>query len=78
MCSECVADGVGVEDIDYNIVDSTVRSDTGKNEKYNRELTPCILMDAFIKFDTIDSGWSIVNTKGSRVIVSKFIMFFFL
>ena len=34
VCSECVADGVGVEDIDYNIVDSTVRSDTGKNEKY--------------------------------------------
>ena len=48
MCSECVADGVGVEDIDYNIVDSTVRSDTGKDEKYNRELTPCVLMDAFI------------------------------
>ena len=31
VCSECVADGVEVEDAeDNNIVDSTVRSDTGK------------------------------------------------
>ena len=35
MCSECMEDGVEVDDADdneNNIVDSTVRSDTGTND----------------------------------------------
>ena len=35
-------------------------------------------MEFSLKFDTVKSGWSIVYTEGSQVIISKNIIFIFL
>ena len=41
-------------------------------------LTLLRAMEVSIKFDTVKSGWSIVYTEGSRVIISKKMLYFFL
>ena len=50
----------------------------GSDQAAHVGLILCRPLDCSIKFDTVKSGWFIVYTEGSFVIISKKILNFFL